>query len=82
MRGADSDQDGMLKRREIASLTKFQFLLHVAGKIMMSSKLNRGTEGSVTLNQHLTRRLTTASASGHLSKQLKCAFAGAKIGQV
>ena len=41
VRGADGDQDRVFEWRKIAALPEFQFLLEVAGEIMMPRELNR-----------------------------------------
>ena len=79
VRGAHRDQDRVLERREIATLTEFQFLLEIAGEIVVPRELNRGTERRVGLHEHFARRFAAAGAPGDLREQLKRPFARAEI---
>src|SRR5881396_16834 len=76
------DQDCVFEWREIAAFTKLQFLLEIAGEIVVARKLNRGAERRVSLHENLTKCLAAASASGHLCEKLESAFAGAEIGEM
>src|SRR5438477_12890231 len=76
------DQDCVFEWREIAAFTKLQFLLEIAGEIVVARTLNRGAERRVSLHENLTRCLAAAGASGHLCEELESAFAGAAIAQM
>src|SRR5207245_9390320 len=76
------DHDCVVEWQEIAAFTKLQFLLEIAGEIVVARKLNRGAERRVSLHENLTRCLAATSASGHLCEKLESAFAGAEIGQM
>src|SRR5438093_13476144 len=76
------DQDSVFEWREIAAFTKLQFLLEIAGEIVVARKLDRGAERRVSLHKNLTRCLAATSASGHLCEELESAFAGAEIGEM
>src|SRR5205823_3594436 len=82
MGGAHGDQDGVFERREIAALPKFQFLLEIAGEIVVPCELDRWTEGRVGLDENFTRRFTASGPAGDLGEQLKRPFARAEIRHV
>src|SRR6266487_3117118 len=82
MRGADGDQDRVLEWRKIATLAKFEFLLKVAGEIVVPRELDRRAKGCVSLHKHLAGHFATSRASGYLRKKLKGAFASAEIRQM
>ena len=72
----------MFERRKIAAFTKFQFLLEVAGEIVMSRELNGRTERRVGLHENFAGGFAAARAARHLREQLKRPFARAEIGKV
>src|SRR5436190_9164006 len=82
MCGTDRDQDRVFERGEIAPLTKLEFLLEIAGEIVMPGKLNRGTKWRVSLHENFAGRFAAPGASGDLSEKLEGAFARAKVGQM
>src|SRR5580704_6064712 len=71
MRRTDGNQNRVLERRETAALTKLEFLLKVAGEIVMPRKLDGRTERRVGLHKHLSRRLASSRATSHLGQELK-----------
>src|SRR5437867_8910739 len=72
----------MFERREIAALAEFEFLLEIAGEIVMACKLDRWTKRRVSLHEDFSRRFAAPGASGDLRQQLKRSFACAEIGQM
>src|SRR5215471_6036480 len=82
MRRTDRDQDRVLERRKIAALAELEFLLEIAGEIVVPRKLDRGTEGCISLHEYFTRHFAAARAAGDLGEKLKGAFARAEIGQM
>src|SRR6476660_4574299 len=82
MRRTHGDQDRVFEWREIAAFAELELLLQIPGEIMVSRKLNRGTERRVSLHENFAVCLATAGASCHLRKKLESAFAGAEIGKM
>ena len=82
MRGAHGDQDCVFEGRKIAALAEFEFLLEVAGEIVVPRKLNRWRKRRVGLHKDFARRFTAACAPGNLSEQLESALSRAEIGQM
>ena len=82
MRRAHRDQDRVLERRKIAALTELEFLLVIAGEIVVPRKLDRRAKWRVSLHKHLAVRFSASRASGYLRKKLKGSFAGAEIRQM
>src|ERR1043166_7286556 len=82
MCGTDRNQNRVLERWEIAALTELEFLLKVAGEVVVPRKLNGRTKCRVSLHEDLARRFAAPSASGDLREKLKGAFACAEIRQV
>ena len=82
MRRTHGDQNGVFEWREIATLAELEFLLEIAGEIMVARELNRRDERRERLHKHFARRLAAAGASGDLREKLERAFAGAEIGQM
>ena len=82
MRGTHGDQNRVLERRKIAALAKFEFLLEIAGEIVVPRELNRRTERRVSLHKNFARRFAASRATGHLREKLKRSFARAEIGQM
>src|SRR5207237_7824672 len=79
MRGADRDQDSVFEWRKIAAFPKLQFLLEVAGEIVMPRKLDRGTKRRVRLDENFARRFTATGPARDLGEQLKSSLARAEI---
>jgi hypothetical protein len=82
MRRTHSDEDGVLEWREIAALTELKFLLEVTREIMVARELDRWTKRGVGLHENFARRFAATRATGDLREKLKCALAGAEIGQM
>src|SRR5947208_8187165 len=82
MRRAHRDQNRVLEWREIAAVTEFEFLLEIAGEIVMPRKLNRRAEWCVRLHKNFAGRLASPGASSYLREKLKGSFARAEIGQM
>src|SRR5437667_3723829 len=59
-------QNRVLERREIAMLAKLEFLLEIAGEIVMPRELNGGTKRCVSLHKDFSRRLAAARAASDL----------------
>src|SRR6202035_4830622 len=76
------DQNRVFKRWKIAAFAKFELLLEVAGKIVVSGELNGRTERRVGLHKNFARRFTAPCAPRHLRQQLKRALAGAEVRQM
>ena len=72
----------MFEGRKIAALAEFEFLLEIAGEIVVTRELNRRTEWRVSLHENFSRRFAASSASGDLREKLKGAFACAEIWQM
>ena len=72
----------MFKWREIAAFTEFEFLLEIAGEIMVTRELDRRTERRVSLHKNFAGCFSASCASGDLCEKLKRSFAGAKIGHM
>ena len=72
----------MFERWKIAPFAKLEFLLEIAGEIVVPRKLNRRTKGRVGLYENFTQRFAAAGTSGHLCEKLKSAFARSKIWQM
>jgi len=72
----------VFERREIATLAKLEFLLEVAGEIVVPRELNGWTERCVGLNKNVARCFAATRPSGDLREQLKRAFAGAEVGKM
>ena len=60
----------MLEWWKIAALTKFEFLLKIAGEIVVARKLDRGTKRRVSLYKNFTGRFSSSGASGDLCEKL------------
>ena len=71
VRGTDGEQDGVLEGREIAALTELQFLLEVAGEIVVPRELNRRAERREGLHENFARDFAAAGAAGDLREQLE-----------
>src|SRR5205085_11692122 len=82
MRRAHRDQNRVLEWREIAAVTEFEFLLEIAGEIVMPRKLNRCALWCVRLHKNFAGRLASPGASSYLREKLKGSFARADIGQM
>ena len=82
MRGADGDQNRVFERREIAAFAELEFLLEIAGEIVVARELNRGTERRVGLHENFAGCFAASGASRDLGEKLERAFAGAEIGQM
>ena len=76
------DQDRVFEWREIATLAELELLLKIAGEIMVSRKLNRGTEWCVGLHENFAGCLAASGASCDLCEKLESAFACAEIGKM
>src|SRR4051812_37628396 len=72
----------MFEGREIASFAKLEFLLEIAGEVVMPGELNRGREGRVGLNEDFPRCFAPAGPTSDLGEQLKGAFACPEVRQV
>ena len=82
MLGTHRNEDGMLERRKIAALTKFQLLFEIAGEIVVARELNRRTKRRVSLHKDLARFFASAGPASDLGEELEGPLAGAEIGQV
>src|SRR5438105_14552960 len=78
MRGADRDQDSVFEWRKIAAFPKLQFLLEVAGEIVMPRKLDRGTKRGVSLDENFARRFTATGPGRDWGEQLKSSLSRAE----
>ena len=72
----------MFEWREVAALAKFEFLLEIAGEIVMARELNRRTERRVSLYENFSGGFATPGAPCNLCEKLKRPFACAKIGEM
>src|SRR5438045_3484839 len=82
MSGADRDQDGVVEGRKGASFAKFEFLIEIAGEIVVPRELNRRTKRGVRLHENFAGGFAASSTPGYLSQELKRSFARSKIRQM
>src|SRR5207244_12648183 len=59
-------QNRVLERREIATLAKLEFLLEIAGEIVVPRELTGGTKRCVSLHKDFSRCLAAASPASDL----------------
>src|SRR4030095_3360125 len=75
-------QDCVFEWRKIAALAKLEFLLEIAGEIVVARKLDRRTKRRGRLYNNFPGRFPTSGASGDLREKLKRALPCAKIRQM
>src|SRR3974390_1281804 len=79
---ANMDHQQMEKRWVVAPLSKLDFLLPEALKIMVSRELDRGAKRCRTLDIDFSGHVASTRATGYLSQELKRPFSSSKIGHV
>jgi len=79
---ANMDHQQMEKRWVVAPLSKVDFLLPEALKIVVSRELDRGAKRCRTLDIDFSSHVASTRATGYLSQELKGPFSSSKIGHV
>ena len=72
----------MEKRWVVAPLSKVDFLLPEALKVVVSRELDRGAKRCRTLDIDFSSHVASTRATGYLSQELKGPFSSSKIGHV